>query len=86
MKVNLQTNQEMMSERNQEHMMMPSDPTAHLVMIHADFPFGFFKNGSNWPSHSAHSNQLRQWNADRRITEKVFDFRRIIQIRNFTLS
>src|SRR3990172_8853702 len=61
-------------------MMVPSYPTSHLVMIHADFTFGFFKDGFNWPSHSADSDKLTQRSADRSIAEKVFDLRRIIQI------
>ena len=69
-----------MSQRNEEHMMMPSEPTAHLVMIHPDFTFGFFKDGFNGPSHSADPDKLIQRSADRRIAEKVFDLRRIIQI------
>ena len=60
--------------------MMPSDPTSHLVMIHADFTFGFFEDSFNRPSHSTNPSQLSQWNADRRITEKVFDLRGIVQI------
>jgi len=69
-----------MSQRNEEHMMMPSDPTPHLVMIHADFTFGFFEDSFNRPSHSTNPDQLSQRNADRSITEKVFDLRGIVQI------
>src|SRR5215210_2931947 len=61
-------------------MMMPSDPTPHLVMIHSDFAFGLFENGFNRPSHSADSYELVQRSIDRSIAEKVFDFRRILQI------
>src|SRR3989304_6317672 len=61
-------------------MMMPSQPTPHLVMIHTDFAFGFFKYSFNRPSHSADPDELIQRSTDRRIAEKVFDLRRIVQI------
>src|SRR5271157_5612046 len=80
MKLNSQTNQEIMSQRNQEHMMMPSYPTPHLVMIHTDFTFGLLEDSFNWPSHSADPDKLTQRSAERSIAEKVFDLSRIIQI------
>src|SRR5271157_865548 len=61
-------------------MMMPSQPTAHLVMIHPDFTFGLFKDGFNRPSHTADPDKLFQGNIDGSIGEKVFDLRRILQI------
>ncbi len=60
--------------------MMPSDPTPHLVLIHADFAFTLFKNGFYRPSHAADPNELRAGRADRRIAEIVFDFGGILQI------
>jgi hypothetical protein len=41
-KADPQTNQEVMSERNPEHMMMPAQPTSHFIMIKTGFSFGFF--------------------------------------------
>ena len=69
-----------MSQRNQQHMMMPTLPTAHLVMIHPDFPFGFFKDRFDGPSHTADANELIQRSVAGSIAEKVFDLRRVIQI------
>ena len=69
-----------MSQRNQEHMMMPSQPAAHFVMIHSDFAFGFFKDGFNRPTHAAHPHQLAQRCMSGSIAEIVFDHRRVIQI------
>jgi len=42
-------------------------------MIHPDFTFRFFKDGFNWPSHSADPHELIQRSADRSIAEKVFN-------------
>ena len=75
-----QTNQEVMSQRYQQHMMMPSQPTAHLIMIKADFTFGFFKDSFDRPTHAADTYELGQGCISRSITEIVLDDRRIIQI------
>ena len=61
-------------------MMMPSQPTSHLVMIHPDFAFGLFENKFDRPSHSANPHKLLQRHADRRIAEIVFDPGGILQI------
>jgi hypothetical protein len=45
-----QTDQEIMSQRDQQPMLMPSQPTAHLVMIKPNFTFGFFEDGFDRPS------------------------------------
>ena len=44
MKTDPQTNQEMMGKRHQEHMVMPTQPTARFVMVKADLALIFFKN------------------------------------------
>src|SRR5271169_3745662 len=76
-----------LSQRNQQHMMilrehrtLPTLPTAHLVMIHPDFAFGFFKDRFDGPSHSADANELIQRSVDGSIAEKEFDLSRVIQI------
>ena len=51
MKTDPQTNQEMMGKGHQEHMVMPTQPTAGFVMIQTNFAFIFFKNNLNWPPH-----------------------------------
>ena len=69
-----------MSQRNQQHMMVPPYPAPHLVMIHPDFAFGFFKDRFDRPSHSADANELMQRSVEGSIAEKVFDLSRVIQI------
>src|SRR3972149_728716 len=61
-------------------MMMPSLPTAHLVMIQTDFTFGFFKDGFDGPTHPTDPHELVQWAVDGSIGVKVFDHGRIIQV------
>src|SRR4030067_2622396 len=61
-------------------MMMPSQPTPHLILIHTDFAFGFFEDGFDWPSHPADPHKLIERCVGRSIAEKVFDLRRIVQI------
>jgi hypothetical protein len=61
-------------------MMVPTYPAPHLVMIHPDFAFGFFKDRFDRPSHSADANELMQRSVEGSIAEKVFDLSRVIQI------
>ena len=61
-------------------MMMPTQPTTHLIMIKADFTFGFFKDGFDWPSHAADAYELDHGCASRGIAEVKLDDRRIFQI------
>jgi hypothetical protein len=68
-----QTDQEMMSQSDQQHMMMPAKPTAHFVMIETDFAFGFFKNDFNGPTHAADAHQLDQGCIGRGIAEAGLD-------------
>jgi hypothetical protein len=55
-----QANQKMMSTRDEEHMMVPNQPTTHLVMVKAEFAFGFFEDGLNWPVHATNPHELAQ--------------------------
>src|SRR5688572_13351461 len=51
-----QTDQEMMSQRNEQHMVMPTQPTAGFIMVEAEFAFAFFKNDFDRPTHAAETN------------------------------
>ena len=55
-----QANQKMMSKRDEEHMMVPNQPTTHLVMVKAEFAFGFFEDGLNWLVHATDPHELAQ--------------------------
>src|SRR3990172_2644841 len=80
LKANSQTHQEVMSQRDQQHMMMPTQPTACFVVVKTDFAFGFFEDGFNRPAHAADAHELAERRIGGRIAEVVFDHRRVIQI------
>ena len=77
--MNAQTKQEVVSERDQEHIVMLAQPAAHLVMVryfgtimtHSDFTFGFFKDGFNRPMHTADPHELVQRRVGRSVAEVV---------------
>ena len=73
LKADSQANQEMMSNRDEEHMMVPTQPTTHLLMVKADFAFGFFEDGLNWPAHAIDPHELAQGRVSRGVAEVVFD-------------
>jgi len=60
LKTDTQSNQEMMSQRNQQHMMMPTQPAAHFVVVETNLAFSFFENGFNWPTHAADAHEFDQ--------------------------
>jgi hypothetical protein len=70
----------MMSQSDQQHMMMPSKPAAQFVMIETDFAFGFFKNDFNGPTYPADEHELDQGCIGRGIAEAELDHRRVIQV------
>ena len=39
LKTDTQSDQEMMSQSHQQHMMMPAQPAAHFVVVETDFAF-----------------------------------------------
>ena len=80
LKTDPQTDQEMMSQRDQQHMVMPTQPTAHFVMVKTDFAFGFFENGFDRPTHAADADELDQGCIGRSIAEVKLDDRRVLQI------
>ncbi len=60
--------------------MVPSQPTTHLVIVKADFAFGFFEDGFDRPAHPAYAHELAQGRVSRGVAEVVFDHRRIVEI------
>ena len=75
-----QVDQKMMSQRNQQHMVMPAQPTAGFIMVEAQFPFTFFKDGLDRPAQTAKTDQFQQGSVSRGIAEVELDFSRIIKI------
>jgi hypothetical protein len=63
----------MMSKRDEEHMMVPTQPTTHLVMGKADFAFGFFEVELNWPAHTTDLHEITLGRVSRAVAELVFD-------------
>ncbi len=47
----LPSNQEMMGQNDQGHVMVPPAPEAQFVVIHAPLPFAFGKTGLDGPAH-----------------------------------
>src|SRR3990170_1074571 len=70
----------MMSQSNQQHMMMPAKPAAHLVVVETNFSFGFFENGFDRPTHSAEAYKLDQGGLDGSVAKVELDFAGIIQV------
>ena len=64
-----------MSQRDQQHVVMPTDPTAHFIMIKTDFAFGFFENCFDGPAHAAEAHELNQGCGGGGIAEIELDFR-----------
>ena len=62
-----QTNQEVMSQRHQQHMVMPAQPAAHFIVVKADFSFGFFEDRFDWPTHSTDAYEFNQRGAGRAL-------------------
>src|SRR5688572_9162427 len=75
-----QVDQKMMSQGNQQHMVMPAQPTAGFIMIEAEFPFTFFKDDFDRPAQPAETNQLQQGGLNRGIAKVELEFSRIIKI------
>ena len=53
----LPSNQEVMSQNNQGHMMMPSAPEAQFIVVHAQFSFRFLEALFNGPPHPTEPDQ-----------------------------
>jgi hypothetical protein len=66
-----QVPEEIMSEHTGQYMMMPTWKFSHLVLIHPQLCFCFFKALFNGPPESAQPNQGRQFNAGRSVGKKI---------------
>lgn len=55
-----ETNQEVMSQSNQQHVMMPAQPTACFTVVKTDFALAFFEDDFNRPAHAAEANGVLQ--------------------------
>jgi hypothetical protein len=75
LEADLQADQEVMSERNQKHMVVPTQPATHLTVVQADFALGFFEDGFNRPTHTADTDKPTQRCIGGSIAEVVFDHR-----------
>ena len=70
----------MMSQKDQEHMVMPTYPTTHFIMIQADFAFGFFERGFDWPAHSTDTDELNDRRIRGGVAEVELDDGRILEV------
>jgi len=86
MEADPQTDQEMMSQRDEQHVVMPAEPTAHFVMIETNFGFGSFENRFDGPAHAAKANELDHGCGSGGIAEVEFDFGRIIGYSNRVIA
>lgn len=57
----LKTHEEVMRQNAQRHMMMPSDPGAHLIVSHSQHLFAILKTDFNGPAHATDFNQGSQF-------------------------
>src|SRR5258708_40003913 len=53
----LPSNQEMMSEDDQCHVMVPASPETQLIVVHAQFSLALGKTGLDRPTHPAHTHK-----------------------------
>ena len=79
----LPTNQEMMSENDQSHVMVPSAPEAEFVVVHDQFPFAFGKTGLDGPAHPTHAHKRGQWRLWGSIAQVKFPFRLLCRTADF---
>src|SRR5688500_19346616 len=70
----------MVCQRDEQPMVMPTQPTAQFVVVEADFAFGFLKNDFNRPTHPTDAHQFEQGNADGRIAEVELELAGVLQI------
>ena len=59
-----------MGQHADEHVMIPSKVLANLILIHAQFAFGFFKALFNGPAQAAQPDKQCQSRAEGRIADK----------------
>ena len=80
LRTDTQANQEMMRQSDQQHVMVPTDPTAHFVVIETDFALRFFENGFDRPTHAADADEFDHGGFGGCVTEVELNLGRIIKI------
>src|SRR4030067_22299 len=75
-----QPNQEVMSQRYEQHMVMPAQPTAGFIVIETDLAFAFFKDDFDGPTHAAYAHQVEQGAFSRGVAEVELEFRRVVHV------
>ncbi len=65
--------QEEMSDHYQDHMVIPSPPAVHRILVHLQFIFAIFDTPLYRPASGAQPCQLRLRCFPRRVAEKVLD-------------
>ena len=66
-KPQLDTDQEMMSQDTLGHVMVPSEPSANYILIHAQLVLAVFQGGFHGPAHTRYRTQLRPRRVNRCI-------------------
>jgi hypothetical protein len=72
LKADSQANQEMITRRDEEYMMVLTQPSMHLVMVKADIAFGYFEDRLIWPMHATDPHKLAQGRVNRIVAQVVF--------------
>ena len=75
-----QAYQEVMSQRYEQHMVVPAQPTAGFIVVETDFAFAFFEDDFDGPTHAADAHQFKQGDVYRGITEVELEFSRVVHI------
>src|SRR5260370_40340613 len=76
----LPSNQEMMRQDDERHVMVPSAPETQFVVVHPQFSLAFGKTGLNRPAHATHAHKGRE----RRLYGSVAQVKLPFRLRGFT--
>src|SRR5260370_42026520 len=71
----LPSNQEMMGQNDQRHVMVPAVPETQLVVVHAQFPLALGKTGLDRPTHPAHPHKRGKRRLQGSVAQVKFTFR-----------
>src|SRR6266511_4967681 len=72
--------QKMMRQHNQYHMMMPSQPRARFVLVHAQFVLAYLERQLDWPPHTAHPRQTGCLDRFGRVAQVELHNRRVVHV------
>src|SRR5258707_10503098 len=76
----LPSNQEVMGQNDQRHVMVPASPETQLIVVHAQFSLALGKTGLDRPAHPAHAHKRGKRRLDGSVTQIKLPFR----LRGFT--